>query len=718
MERSAAQEFLGSTTRYGGTSSSSTTSPTLGTARWTSQSARRDFGNASLPSNVRVEPMLATVVCGDSHSLAVAAGGGLYAWGKAYAGRCGIADVTGMPTDDDVPYQPVPCQVVGGGFADQKVMAVASGRWHNLAVVEGGELYAWGAADAGRCGFADTADMPCDEDNWPYQPVPRLVMGGALDGRKVVVVACGENHSLVVTSNGELFAWGSLHMGRCGFADVYGLPIDDENNPYQPIPRRVTGSALDGYRVASVACGTFHSLAVTETGELFGWGSACAGRCGFASLEGLPVDHDGVQYQPIPRQVVDGDLRGRPVVAAACSEGHSYAITTNGELCAWGNADAGRCGLGDPQGMPTDHDGHYQPVPCLVGGFGAGCMIRSVACGSWHSLAVTQEGELYAWGAARAGRCGFADVSGLPADENGPYQPVPRQVVDGGMRGKKVALVACGSWHSLAATDDGSLYAWGVALMSRCGFDTAGMPIDDLCPYQPTPHAVVAMPKVKLHERTPPPLRGPEAVCADMRILLEDEHYADVCFEVGGEVLRAHVAILVARSEHFRCMFRSGMAECQVDVGAGSCVGSAADGFAGVPVRRVRVTDCGPVAFKQLLIWMYSGAVDDGLPVDELASILRLADLYRIPALRSECEKLLATLIEVDNILALLHVAITSHATDLEAACLRFASHHASAVRRHPSYDECRNVEVWRRVASAWAQELEQARHRYFPHHA
>eukprot|EP00927_Polykrikos_kofoidii_P071646 TRINITY_DN67900_c0_g1_i1.p1 TRINITY_DN67900_c0_g1~~TRINITY_DN67900_c0_g1_i1.p1 ORF type:complete len:794 (-),score=117.94 TRINITY_DN67900_c0_g1_i1:72-2453(-) len=674
-----------------------------------------DFASSVDPGeNIRVEPVRATVACGDSHSLAIASTGELYAWGKAYAGRCGIADVTGMPTDDDVPYQPIPRQVVGGNFADKKIIAVASGRWHNLAVVEGGELYAWGAADAGRCGFAETTEMPLDEDDWPYQPVPRLVSArGALEGRKVVAVACGENHSLVVTSTGELLAWGSLHMGRCGFADVYGLPTDEENHPYQPVPRRVVGSPLDGKRVASVACGTFHSLAVTQAGELFAWGSACAGRCGFASVKGLPSVHDGVFYQPVPRQVTDGDLQGCRIVAAACSEGHSYAITYNGDLCAWGNADAGRCGLANVEGMPADPDGPFQPVPKRVSGsYDGSGKVRSVACGSWHSLAVTRDGQLYAWGAARAGRCGFADVAGLPADENGPYQPVPRQVVDGGLHSKKVALVACGSWHSLAATDDGTLYAWGVALMSRCGLDTTGMPIDDLCPYQPTPMPVVAMPRTKLGDAPPVQPRGTAAVSADLRALLEDGQHADVCFEVGGRELRAHVAILVARSEHFRCMFRSGMAECHVDHGADSCVGSAIDGTASAPIRRVRITDCdcGSHAFYQMLLWLYSGSLHDGLTVDELAGVMRLSDVYRLHPLLQDCEKLLSHHVNVENVLSLLQVAITAHASDLEAVCLRFAVDNASAVRRHPSYDDCKDVDVIRRFASVWASELEQVR--------
>jgi len=669
---------------------------------------------SDLINNCRVTAQQATVVCGDSHSLAISASGELYAWGKAYAGRCGIADVTGMPRDDDVPFQPIPRHVIGGGLAHRRVLAVASGRWHNLAIVDDGDLYSWGAADAGRCGFAETMDMPRDEDNWPYQPVPRSVVGGALAGKKVAAIACGENHSLVVTTEGGLMAWGSLHMGRCGFADAFGLPTDDENHPYQPVPREVVGGGLDGKKVAFIACGTFHSLAVTDVGELFAWGSTCAGRCGFANLEGLPVDRDGVHYQPVPRQVVDGGIDTKKVCTVACSEGHSFAIIAEGDLYAWGNADAGRCGLVDIDVMPADPDGPYQPWPAHVTEGFRGTKVRSVACGSWHSLAVTQKDHLYAWGAARAGRCGFADISGLPSDENGPYQPVPRQVVDGGLRGKKVALVACGSWHSLTVTVEGDLFAWGVALMSRCGFDTTGMPIDDLCPYQPTPQAVVAMPKVKLGNAAAAPVRGVEAVCADLKELLDDETYADVVFEVGGQELRAHIAILTARCDHFRCMFRSGMVECRVDTwgGGSGCVGSASDGVAVMPMRRVRIRDSSSTAFRQLLVWLYSGSLDADLPTEELASILKLSDLYALPALRVECERVLSSHINADSIVGLLQVAIDTHTVDLELACLRFAVEHVASLRQHASFVECGNAEVLRKIAVAFANELEYARDR------
>jgi len=267
--------------------------------------------------------------------------------------------------------------------------------------------------------------------------------------------------------------------------------------------------------------------------------------------------------------------------------------------------------------------------------------------------------------------------------------------------------VACGSWHSLAATEEGDLFAWGVALMSRCGFDTIGMPIDDLCPYQPTPLAVVAMPKVLLQDATSVTLRGPDSVCSDLKGLLNDESYADVIFVVDGEELRAHVAILAARCEYFRDMFRSGMAESRIDVAKQGYMGSEANGLV---TRRVVVADCGPAAFKQLLLWLYSGTVEACLPTEELASLLRLSDLYRMPALRQECERLLTTHIDLESTLALLEVAITAGAGDLEVACLNFAVDNVAAIRRHISYEDCNNAEVMRRLATAWASDLERTR--------
>jgi hypothetical protein len=89
-----------------------------------------------------------------------------------------------------------------------------------------------------------------------------------------------------------------------------------------------------------------------------------------------------------------------------------------------------------------------------------------------------------------------------------------------------------------------------------------------------------------------------------------------------------------------------------------------------------------------------------------------MSDVYRIPTLRTECERVLSSHINVDSVLTLMQVGVTAHATELESACLRFVVEHAAIVRRHASYEECTSMDVLRRVAAAWANELEYDRDR------
>jgi len=139
-------------------------------------------------------------------------------------------------------------------------------------------------------------------------------------------------------------------------------------------------------------------------------------------------------------------------------------------------------------------------------------------------------------------------------------------------------------------------------------------------------------------------------------------------------------------------------------------VGSASESFNSAPIRRVVITDCGAAAFRQLLTWLYSGSLDTGLATEDLAGVLRLADVYRVPGLGGYCERQLVSHIVVDSVVGLLQVALATRAVELEESCLAFAVKHVAPVRRHPSYEFCKNMDVVRKVAAAWASELEHAR--------
>lgn len=76
------------------------------------------------------------------------------------------------------------------------VVKISSGPLHCAAVTEEGQLYTWGCNDEAALGRTGDEFLPG-------------VVGGALEGEKIVDVTCGDSHTVVLTSKGQVFSWGS-----------------------------------------------------------------------------------------------------------------------------------------------------------------------------------------------------------------------------------------------------------------------------------------------------------------------------------------------------------------------------------------------------------------------------------------------------------------------------------------------------------------------------
>ena len=159
------------------------------------------------------------------------------------------------------------------------------------------------------------------------------------------MLAGGCDHSMVVVETAEgcrdLYTWGRGSFG--------GLWHGSEG--IKLVPTVVEGP-LRGKRVASVAAGWYHSMAVVETAEgcreLYTWGDGASGRLGH-----------GNDVRKLVPTVVEGPLRGKHVVSVAAGWGHSMAVVETAEGCrelyTWGNGRHGRLGHGseDTKLIPT-----------------------------------------------------------------------------------------------------------------------------------------------------------------------------------------------------------------------------------------------------------------------------------------------------------------------------------------------------------------------------
>ena len=230
---------------------------------------------------------------------------------------------------------------------------IAAGSAHSLVITSDGKVFAWGSNDYGQLGKGTTT----------YSTTPVAVnMSGVLLGKTVTMIAAGSAHSLALTSDGKVFAWGYNFLGQLG----------DSTTTYRTTPVAVNMSGvLSGKTVSSITAGSSHSLALTSDGMVFGWGYNISGQLG-----------DGTTTQRTTPVAVNmnGVLLGKIVVMIGAGERHSLALTSDGKVFAWGNNE-GQLGDGTTTQRTT-------PVAVNMSGVLSGKSVVAISAGNYHSLLI------------------------------------------------------------------------------------------------------------------------------------------------------------------------------------------------------------------------------------------------------------------------------------------------------------------------------------------
>ncbi|XP_028317880.1 probable E3 ubiquitin-protein ligase HERC1 [Gouania willdenowi] len=205
----------------------------------------------------------------------------------------------------------------------------------------------------------------------------------------------------------------------------------------QSMPKKLV---LDPHRnmkkVSSSKGSDGHTLAITVEGEIFSWGDGEYGKLG----------HGNSVTQKYPK-LIQGPLLGKVVVCVSAGYRHSAAVTNDGELYTWGEGDFGRLGHSDSQG---------RNLPTLVKDISG---VGQVTCGSSHTIAVAQDGRtVWSFGGGDNGKLGHGDT-------NRVYRP---KVIEA-LHGFLIRKVCAGSQSSLALTSAGQVFAWGCGSCLGCG---------------------------------------------------------------------------------------------------------------------------------------------------------------------------------------------------------------------------------------------------------
>ena len=285
------------------------------------------------------------------------------------------------------------------------VRAITAGTRHTLALTADGSVWAWGNNDYGQLGLGTSGNG---------FGVPQLVPGL----KSVRAIAAGDIFNLALTADGSVWSWGENQDGQLG--------VDPSTAFKNTSPRRIGG--LSGIR--AIAAGSVYGLALRNDGTVWAWGDNQYGELG--------VPRNTVINRSLPQQVA-----GLPTVRAiAAGDLFNLALATDGSVWAWGG------NVYDGLGEDINITGSTVSKPLLVPGLSG---VKAVAAGAGHALALTANGSVWAWGNNQSGQLGVEPSTGVYRRSS------PQQVA--GLSG--VRSIAAGSDHSLALLADGSIWTWG-----------------------------------------------------------------------------------------------------------------------------------------------------------------------------------------------------------------------------------------------------------------
>lgn len=242
-------------------------------------------------------------------------------------------------------------------------------------------------------------------------------------------LSAGRAHLMVLTDEG-IFLLGNNAYGQCGREIVA-----DENYSGSRFIHHI--ERIDDKPVIDIECGQDHSLAITEDGSVYSCGWGADGQTG--------LGHFNSQAHFTK---VKGDIASENIVKVASRADFVLAVNDKGEVFGWGNTEYSQLTLGD--------DCQQVCNPTYIKMCGSLGNIKDIAAGGTFCVVLNEEGYVFAWGYGLLGTGPKVQYSKVPIQI-----PPTLFGLNDFQPHIQVTSITCGVSHIGAVTNLGDLYAWG-----------------------------------------------------------------------------------------------------------------------------------------------------------------------------------------------------------------------------------------------------------------
>ncbi len=368
---------------------------------------------SNLPVLQDIDATVQDIQAGGNAALVRTSDNELVLWGSNIVGHMGNGTIsTYVPLLNNVLHQNVNTH-----FSNIKQLDVGFER--QVALLNNGTVWAWGD------NAFNVASNDYDQSCLPMQVYDST---GTSFLTNIKQIATGNLHNLALTNNGFVYGWGSTNNY------VLGNPLGTYY--YRAIPIR----NYDGTMVQNV-----RAIAAGANASVFLHNDSTVSWCGRLYINSL----NSLSYAyPAKMKDTSGVNELTKVVSIACGLNNIYAVTADGQVWAVGNNDYGQLGLNDNSfnygtRLVRDTSG-ITPLTEIV----------KVSAKRNSVLALTNSGELWAWGVNTNGELGVGDTT---------FSYQMRKVLNssGTAPLQNIKSMSIGEYHALALDADSTAWAWG-----------------------------------------------------------------------------------------------------------------------------------------------------------------------------------------------------------------------------------------------------------------
>ncbi|KAL9017428.1 MAG: hypothetical protein Q9185_005246 [Variospora sp. 1 TL-2023] len=325
-------------------------------------------------------------------------------------------------------------------------------------------VYVFGEGSAGELGLG-AAKSAIDVKR------PRLNPHLSAETVGVVHIACGGMHVAALTDDGKVLTWGVNDQGALGRntkwdGGLRGVGESDSEsdsgsdsglNPFESTPTAITDFP-EGTVITKLSAGDSHTLALTDDGLVYGWGT-------FRSNEGILGFNKDTFVQSTP--VLLPGLK--KIIDITSGANHALARDHKGVVYTWGSGQQNQLGF-----RQMERKRYESLNPSLLRLRGKN--IRLIACGADHSFAIDGKEQVWAWGANSFGATGIYGNAG----EDNAIIISPTVVNNLKLDNDTITHLAAGTHHSIASTENGQCLVWGRFDGSQTAIDASTIPNDDI----------------------------------------------------------------------------------------------------------------------------------------------------------------------------------------------------------------------------------------------